>query len=297
MAVRSSTVNMSSGSNAGLRSWAGAIEDLFNASGWLQSTDTGQTAAASLVTTVVAGTVYGYQIWHMNDTLQATVPVFVKLEFGSSPTWGGNYGLWISIGTGSDGIGNITGDLAGRIAMNASSANSAATSTPFKGSGDANRIVLSCGSGSINYGRFMVSIERSKANDGTDSSDGVFLFLDAGSGTGGATLPLRLAQYRFLRFVDNTLANSTTTGTICPTASSWTGRGSTVGVCPMRYFGGGPSNPGTNLVTYISGDTGAGVSVPVSLYGIVKTYMPLGSGVVGTVVPGITNSTLMIRWE
>lgn len=50
----------------------------------------------------------GYTLWRFNDTLQATQPIFFKLEFGSNSS-GANYpSMFITVGTGSNGSGTIT---------------------------------------------------------------------------------------------------------------------------------------------------------------------------------------------
>jgi hypothetical protein len=46
----------------------------------------------------------GYEVWRFNDAQQATAPIFLKFEFGSNvPT------VKITVGTGSNGSGTITG--------------------------------------------------------------------------------------------------------------------------------------------------------------------------------------------
>ncbi|RQH69982.1 hypothetical protein IPC102_09415 [Pseudomonas aeruginosa] len=90
------------------------LHDALLAVGLVQTADTGQLADFSGVTGDVPGATtvtYGYRIYRLNDSLQATSPVFLKVVFGarggsSSGTWDvPNFGL--EIGTGTDGTGNL----------------------------------------------------------------------------------------------------------------------------------------------------------------------------------------------
>jgi hypothetical protein len=47
----------------------------------------------------------------------------------------------------------------------------------------------------------------------------------------------------------------------------------------------------------MNGDTATGISVPVSMYGNVITYMPVGTTTIASVVFSNANSTLMMRYD
>jgi hypothetical protein len=80
--------------------------------GWVNTSDTGQLDISTLPSLGLSSISYsGYKIYRMNDSLQATYPVYVKVEYGNG--YQGLYcpGLRVSFGTGSDGAGNLTGYL------------------------------------------------------------------------------------------------------------------------------------------------------------------------------------------
>jgi len=95
-------------SDAGFRTWvAEIVSAMFTSIGLTQTADTGQ-INTSTVTRPAINTSAGYVIGRFNDTAQATSPVFFKLEFGSANP-ANNPQMWITVGTGSNGSGTITG--------------------------------------------------------------------------------------------------------------------------------------------------------------------------------------------
>jgi hypothetical protein len=98
------------------------------AAGMVQTADTGQldmTVAPTYNTS--SSTTYGYTIYRFNDAAQATLPIYFKITWmnpGVSPP---NFFIFqITIGTGSDGAGTITGIQQ----TNRSFMNSVASSNP-----------------------------------------------------------------------------------------------------------------------------------------------------------------------
>lgn len=287
------TTNYQSLSTAAIRSWAGQVEATFSSGGWTQTADTGQTAANALPLQSTANAVSGYQIWKMADALAGTYPCFIKIEYGSGAgTSGGNAGVWITIGTGSDGAGNITGVLQTRLAVHSGSVSVGGTSNPYWGSASTSRIAffMSCQNSTF---PMLFSIERSKDAAGADTGDGFLALIGDTTGSAAAVWVL----FRYLRPSGNTLGNSTVIGAFVPSGTTWADSGSVFGVCPLRYFNGQPSNPGLNWAVYFNGDTAAGSSVSLSIYGASHTYMPMGSTYLGTVIAGAATSTLMMLWE
>lgn len=83
--------------------------------GLTQTSDTGQINPATVNKPTVNNTVAGYEIWRFNDTIQATSPIFLKIEYGLSSTLNNQPSkVWFTVGTGSDGAGNITGIVMAR---------------------------------------------------------------------------------------------------------------------------------------------------------------------------------------
>lgn len=107
----STSINISSfTTDAKFRTWGSSISTSFTASGLVQTSDTGQINWTAVNKPTTTGTVAGYEVYRFNDSLQGTYPVYLKLEYGSAVLASGNSpNTWLSVGTGSDGAGNLTG--------------------------------------------------------------------------------------------------------------------------------------------------------------------------------------------
>jgi hypothetical protein len=93
-------------SDANFREWVQEIHDQFVAIGLTQTADTGQADLAT-ITRPAQGLTTHYEIWEFADALQATAPIFLRVEYGTQS--GVTSALWrIGIGTGTDGAGNLT---------------------------------------------------------------------------------------------------------------------------------------------------------------------------------------------
>ena len=296
MAKLGTTCLMSCSTVANLQSWVGPILQILANAGWIRTSDTGQTELADMPAAAAASTVCGYQVWRMNDSLQSTAPVFVKFEFGSGSAVG-NHSLWVTVGTGSDGAGNITGILISqtRIYNNSASA-SPNKAKEFYGSGDSSRLVFVARS-NVNetaFYRMSLSIERTHGPNGSDTADGVMFFAEY-----GPTRALGTAIIFFVVavFSGSQPATSTNIGAYVPSGTTWAWDGNIVGVCPVSFFKGGPTNPSKNLMVYLDLDMSAQVPVTIPCYGINLNWMPLGSSIITTVASENASSSLLIRWD
>lgn len=91
------------------RAWGSYMRDAMAAVGLVQTADTGQINWATVTWTgnPTGQTMFGYEIWRFNDTLQGAAPLFLKVEYGCGP----NYtlpGYAITLGKGTDGAGTIS---------------------------------------------------------------------------------------------------------------------------------------------------------------------------------------------
>lgn len=87
---------------------------LMGGSGLVQTTDTGQMNFATVTVGGASSNTRGYTIYRFNDALQATSPIFIKVEWGVGATTGRMRAL-ISMGTGSNGSGTLTGPVTGQV--------------------------------------------------------------------------------------------------------------------------------------------------------------------------------------
>lgn len=281
-----------------LQSWVGPILQLLADSGWVRTSDTGQLELADMPAAAAGNTVCGNQIWRMNDSLQATAPVFVKFEFGSGGC-AGSYSLWLTVGSGSDGAGNITGIIQPKTRAYYSLTTSVTTASVFMGSGDNDRLVFfarSYISSNSVYLRFNFSIERTYDANGASTTVGVMLAIRAGGSTGAAVLGA-MDLFRVATFNGSQPATSTLIGAYVPGGTTWAYDGNYVGVCPVAFFMGGPTNPSKNLMVYLNGDISPLVPVTIPCYGTDLKFMPIGSALLSTVASTNANSSLLIRWD
>jgi hypothetical protein len=123
------------GTDADFRAWGADYKTHLAAIGCVQTADTGQInwATATRPTTPV-NTAAGYEIWRFNDALQATAPIFFKLEYGTGGSTNAAVGsqapgMWLTVGTGSDGAGNITGVVSVRRQLHTTSSGTSTTIT------------------------------------------------------------------------------------------------------------------------------------------------------------------------
>ena len=266
MSTYSAPIAASVSTTTYMRAFAHFIVDQLSAWGWVQTADTGQTATDSLPAEANTNTVGGYQIWRMGDALQATAPVFLKIEFGSSSTSSAP-AVWLTIGTGTDGAGNLTGQVSTRFVLG-TTVNSTTAQTCYA-SGATNRCAFAMFMGiqTATYSLFF-SIERSKDASGSDTGDGIIIFGAAANGTvktqylpASGTISA-IQSYPALPVYQGitTLAN-----------------GSDVGMIPLFPQGQlGAVNPGNTIWFYYQPDLVALNPISATLKGSSHTILPLG---------------------
>lgn len=93
--------------DANFRLWGSGMKTALAAVGLVQTADTGQIDWTTVVAPVATQTVKGYEIWRFNDSLQSTVPIYIKIEYGSG-TGAAIPQIKYSVGSGTDGAGNLT---------------------------------------------------------------------------------------------------------------------------------------------------------------------------------------------
>lgn len=111
------TIPVAQTTDAGFRAWGSALPAGLASAGLVQTADTGQIDWAT-VTRAAANNSAGYEIWRMDDAMQATKPVFFKLEYGSGSTSSVPC-MWLTVGGGSNGSGAITGTYLPRALLTA----------------------------------------------------------------------------------------------------------------------------------------------------------------------------------
>jgi hypothetical protein len=105
-------------SDATFRNWGLELSTALQATGLAQTADTGQINWTTVLRPTTASASAGYEVYAFTDTLQATDPIFIKIEYGSGPLSNGQQpGIWITIGTSTNGAGTLGGSLSARTPM------------------------------------------------------------------------------------------------------------------------------------------------------------------------------------
>ncbi len=262
------------------------ISDLIKATGAVvQTADTGQINWASAVTPT-AFTHPSYEIFAFNDSLQATAPIYLKLEYG----WGGNISnpsVRLSVASGTNGAGTLTGVVTAlQLPLSPSGTaytNSTTAQTIHANGSAADSALLWAGwlSGTVGGGMFLV--ERSRDFDGTPNSDGVLVYGTQYSSAGTNYLDC-------LRFTPSGITQNATPksgGMVLLPSNSLVATTATTG--GNTYFmpwytgvyGTSIGGPSKYVVGYYKSDVGAGASITLSLYGQSNTFLAGGTGFSG----------------
>lgn len=270
MALSLSNSLQPSNSTAALfRAWSQFVRDGFTAGGWVQTADTGQIDFSTVSAPAGANEKTGYVILRMDDSLQATHPIYVRLDFGSGSA-AANVSIWITVGSGSNGSGTITGAY---ITDRRSSLGSASTSGVFYNHVSAGTswaaVALfyqsAAGDKCIHF-----AMERAKDSNGDDDGTGFIL-----NGTGPGTVFMN--QYATVDDGTTHLASGSPY-VISPDSQS---RRSDVGigvVLPYRYDANGferAAPPPLGHILLKISDWNFGAVVEVHMYGRRHKYMRL----------------------
>jgi hypothetical protein len=276
--------------DANFRAWCSFIRDVFLMSGaWVQTPDTGQMNFATVVSPGVTNTKSGYLIVRMNDALQATSPVFVRLDFGCAAA--ANPGLWLTIGTGSDGAGNITNkrfDGGSTAAPTITCSSSVTVPTASFGSAASSRVQFSLFIRTTQT--LLLSIERSKDTAGADTGDGLIVLWNTSANVvamnryvilGSAGQPTPEVGLQYILSSNN--------------PSSF---GGDVGIGLLIPIKGFAQPPGTGVVVVRSADFAAEATFTMNVYGATRTYQHL-SNILGTLSSGSSDGTsrVCIRFD
>jgi hypothetical protein len=90
------------------------LSDALAAVGLTRTTDTGQVNWATVSTLPGSATIRDYEVYRLNDSLQATKPIYMRVDYGYTSLL---MTYQITFGTSTDGAGNIGGVTTGRLAF------------------------------------------------------------------------------------------------------------------------------------------------------------------------------------
>ena len=273
---------------ANYKSWAQFISNFFTTAGWTQTSDTGQVvwSSAALPTSIASN----YEVWKAADSAASTTPIYVKIEYGATSSV---VEIRVTVGTGSNGSGTITGPLIGPIVItnNGTYSNQGGTTIPCYASGNAGeiRVMLWQGNSLVET---IFGIERSKDTSGAVTTS-YFTFLCANAqGTNSFNQQSIVGS--------STTAKETNWMTFCCSTGSGTENFTTTASQPIWPLVGSLGNPMLGFGCACGADVGEGATVTVSIYGTNHTYIATKQNSLGNIgrlnLAGATGAVLM-RYE
>jgi hypothetical protein len=239
------------------RAWGKAVSDAIQLGGIVKTADTGQIDWATVSKPAAINTSQGYEIYRFADSLQSTAPVFFRLDYGSGSD--AKYAsLWLTVGTGSDGNGTITGVVIDSYQIthaNSGSATNKSIITSFT-----NGLVISLiQATSGGYGMYF-TLERTHDSTSADTSAGVMCNTLKGTTKQSIYAPFSGTVFTYANIMS--LLPPTGSGASAPD----------IHLYPVRFFTPG-EGPVSNLcAAYFSADFATDSTYTVNFLGTDKTF-------------------------
>lgn len=181
MATATALLPTNFGGDADFRTWAQGVHAHLAALGLVQAADTGQINLATVARPATTSTAAGYEIWRFADALQATLPVYIKIEYGTF-TSVDRPAVWITVGTGTNGAGTINGQAGARQSLGQGNSDAALTTRNVQASGDTGRVSMAF-SPAVGANGYAFFVERPKDSAGNRTADGIATVTITGSGS------------------------------------------------------------------------------------------------------------------
>ena len=278
--------------DAAFQTWTQEIEAKFAAVGMVKTADTGQ-ATWSAATRPSIGTAFGYSIWKLSSG-----NLFFKIEYGSGnaitvPNW------WITVGTGSNGSGTLTGQLSTRTAVSKSSTAITSTVTNYQSylCATANYFGLSwkIASNSISGSpRLFLAVMQTVDNTGAATSVGYSVF--ATGTTAANTYSQCVATAAAVTGTAFTVATTQFAWPMVSTtpASSSDGAGNLQAVLSwFVIWGSAPMSPNLHVASVLPTDLAVGVTATMTLVGATPhTYLSAATSVFSDMSGNVTSANL-----
>jgi hypothetical protein len=281
MATATVSQAFTNNSDANFRLWGKWISDGLAAGGWTKATDSGQINWATVTAPAGATASQGYEVWSFADTLQATAPILIKIEYGSGAV-AANPSLWITVGQSSDGAGNITGNPAARKQINSNSSTTSSVAHHMAaGTAWCSIAMWDIGSGG---GGLILVIERTKDAAGADTSYGAQV---AAMLTGGNY------QNVYIRGSGPAVVD-TTFCLLLPSSGTLT-KGGVVQLVSLFPFDGNWMNPFLGALFGFVANLSYGTTISFNMYGASHSYYVTGFS--GNGNRSSITVTILIRYE
>lgn len=284
MATHSATINAQNDTDAHFREWASKISGQLAAMGLVKQTVTGEINLTTVTRPNPSGgaeEVKGFQIWKLDDSLQATYPVVIKIEYGGrhfSDPWASYNCPCIAI---TVGAAHTTSTITTQTTARKITAMYPNAAADFRCSGSNARFCMSMNG-------LVLGIERLKDGDGADTGAGVAVMGKGAFVLDGSTYygeDFLWSMVMLSSGVNPTV--QTNWGMMLPPTG--TGMlGTTVHVWPPHGYTPGQTHALMNFVCYYNGVGGgyygdappnltAAMAYTTTRYGAEHTYWALGA--------------------
>lgn len=293
MTTSSADVMLSNASDTTFRTWTKAVSDAILAVGLVKTADTGQINFTTVAAPGGAAVSRGYEIFRFNDTLQATRPVFIKVEYGSSAN-SQDCCLYVTVGTNTDGAGTVTGTTSSRFSYRISSTVAAAYASPMyascDGSGIGMAFTFSSSASAVWDWRMGMFIERSRNADGTPNGNGLMV-----TGFLGLTTPV----LQYLSFTLATASSSSINRWPVPVPGRLTSyvTGTDVGVFPAVVCTPSPQGPSLLVLGCAPTDFPRNTMQQILVSGVVRNYLALTGSSLGSGSCAGSSVAVLMRYE
>jgi len=270
--------------DATFRLWGKGLSDALAAAG-LTKLSAGESSGQIDWTSVARpaiNTMAGYEMWRFSDTLQATAPVFLKVEYGIAGT-AGYISVQLTVAFAHNGAGTLTGFTSTPTTIYVA-ANGGATIYAHKASGSTNRIVVFEGFQGGSTFTFGFGVERTHDASGNDTPEGVFVV------TWRSTTP----NLMLVTYATGLLTTEATASALLPSVGSGS-IGTITSFYPIFMARGPFLSPSLNFGYMFTGNLTVGLRVNVSLLGATRVFFPCSS--TWTTRGNVSGTTLMIRDE
>lgn len=285
MGSQTLSLNTGSGTTATFRAWGSAISAALTAVGLVQTADTGQINWTTIASPVGSATSAGYEIWRFNDTLQATKPIFIKIEYGTGSTVSTPQ-MWVTVGTATDGAGTLS-SAPGTGTSISSRLTLGSTSNSVSGSPTGNCYVTTPDSSVVaallwagvhaSWGGMFFLVERTRDADGTPNGDGYILIASKSGASNDSQVTFE--QRHFSSLLAPVQKGSVLAPGQADAALSSATDGTTLYPVPVftgfTWRLGGPSKA---VVSIGKGDVPANNTFSMSMYSAARTFVSAGGG-------------------
>lgn len=297
--ILSTTTLPRSNSNAEFRAWGSQISDAIANCGIIKQSDANvgtQIDWAAVAMPSATNQSRGYEIYAFNDAMQATTPVYFKIEYGSGAA-NANPSLWLTVGNGANVSGNVTGNTTTRTQY-VGTPNTANITSYYSGAN--NRFCMIFGSGGSAANHIHVGFERTLDSNGNVTADGLAII--AGSSTTWNQVLWTPATGNVTAW--EVSASILTPGLVAGSGSPYgIGGGDHLAVYPILFNKGAQWFPPQTMFMFVfSSDFPSGSPETLSLYGANVEYIVNNRGNTSWylstgVARGGIKLTAMMRWD